>query len=309
MNDASAARYRTVGALCAAAAAMLFASKGIFAKFAYARGVSFELLVIVRALIALPLFWGFALLRESAGTIRGTRWKAIGAAAFAGVLCYYVGAVIDFYALTLIDASIERVLIFSYPAMVVFLDAAIRRRPPSRSVLAAALITWIGVFFSVGGFDAREIRENLLGAACVLLAAATYAIYFMVGERYTREIGASRFTLFAMTAATLALVAHAAIRGTAAQVPALDHASWALLLGLGVLCMFVPALLQAEGVRRIGAQRGAIVSTAGPPTTLVLAWVFFGERLTLMQFFGMALIVAGILSLELARIARRRLAD
>lgn len=285
---------------------MLFASKGIFAKFAYAHGVSFELLVIVRALVALPLFWGFALLRESAGTIRGTRWKAIGAAAFAGVLCYYVGAVVDFYALTLIDASIERVLIFSYPAMVVFLDATIRRRWPSRSVVAAALITWVGVFFSVGGFDTREIRENLLGAACVLFSAATYAIYFMVGERYTREIGASRFTLFAMSAATLALVVHAAVRGTATQLSSVDQTSWALLLGLGVLCMFVPALLQAEGVRRIGAQQGAIVSTAGPPTTLLLAWIFFGERLTPMQFFGMALIVAGILSLELARLARRR---
>lgn len=36
--------------------AMLFASKGIFGKWLYQRGVGFELLVAVRALIAMPLF-------------------------------------------------------------------------------------------------------------------------------------------------------------------------------------------------------------------------------------------------------------
>ena len=38
------------------------------------------------------------------------------AAVVAGITCYYVGAMVDFWALTLIDASIERVLLFSYPA-------------------------------------------------------------------------------------------------------------------------------------------------------------------------------------------------
>ena len=35
--------------------------------------------------------------------------------------------------------------------------------------------------------------------------------------------------------------------------------------------MFIPGLLQAEGVRRAGAQRAAIGSTIGPPTTIFLA--------------------------------------
>ena len=44
-----------------------------------------------------------------------------------------------------------------------------------------------------------------------------------------------------------------------------------LLVILGVACMFIPGLLQAEGMRRVGAQRAAIGSTIGPPTTIFLA--------------------------------------
>jgi drug/metabolite transporter (DMT)-like permease len=70
--------------------------------------------------------------------------------------------------------------------------------------------------------------------------------------------------------------------------------------------MFIPASLQAEGVRRIGAQRGAVLSTVGPPTTVVLAWALLGERLNAWQWLGIALIVAGILVLDLARASARR---
>ena len=70
---------------------------------------------------------------------------------------------------------------------------------------------------------------------------------------------------------------------------------------LAIVCMFLPASFQAEGVRRVGAQRGAVLSTVGPPTTVVLAWILLDERLTLWQWLGIALIVLGILVLDLER--------
>ena len=47
--------------LFVAGAAILFASKGLFGKALYQRGVGFELLVTVRAVLAVPLFAWFAL--------------------------------------------------------------------------------------------------------------------------------------------------------------------------------------------------------------------------------------------------------
>ena len=302
----------TAGAVCVALAAMLFATKGIFAKQLYSLGVGYVALVTIRATLALPLFWAFALHREGWQRIRGTPLPAVAAAAAVGALCYYAGALLDFLALTMIDASIERVLIFSYPAMVVLFTSLRDRRPPPRRVLLAAALTYLGIFFTMGGFDLVELRANLVGALLVLGSALSYAIYFLVSERYTREVGSSRFTLFAMTAAAAFLIPHFLLRHDAvAELAAITPAGWALLALIAVLCMFLPALLQAEGVRRIGAQRGAVLSTVGPPTTVVLAWALLGERLNGWQWLGIALIVAGILALDLARAAggARRDAD
>ena len=67
------------------------------------------------------------------------------------------------------------------------------------------------------------------------------------------------------------LALHFAVFRSFDELRALQAYDWMLLVILGVACMFIPGLLQAEGMRRVGAQRAAIGSTIGPPTTILLA--------------------------------------
>lgn len=306
-----------VGMLCVAVSAMLFASKGLFGKELYARGVGFELLVAVRACLAMPLFLWIALRRSPAPAVGGDeeakpldvrpapaarpRARAVLAAALAGITCYYVGALVDFWALTLIDASIERVLLFSYPAMVVLWHSIAARRMPETSILLAMFATYLGIFFAMGGVDLHELRANLFGASLVLVAALTTAIYFLIGERYTRELGSTRFAAIGMSSAAILLALHFVVLRSFDEIAALQAYDWVLLGILGIACMFIPGLLQAEGMRRVGAQRAAIGSTIGPPTTILLAAMFLNERLTGWQMLGTALIIASVLVLSLRK--------
>jgi len=314
------ARQR-LGMICVAGAAMLFASKGLFSKALYQRGVGFELLVTVRALLAMPLFVWVGLrahapavsgddeaqpLAVRAPPARRPRAGAVVAAVIAGVICYYVGAMLDFWALMLIDASIERVLLFSYPALVVLLGSVMQRRAPEARVVVAMFITYLGIFFAMGGVDFSELTQNLFGAGLVLIAALTTAIYFLIGERYTRELGSTRFAAIGMSASAVVLTVHFALFRSFDELRTLAAYDWMLLVVLAIFCMFVPGLLQAEGVRRVGAQRAAIGSTVGPPTTIVLAAIFFGERLNVWQLLGTAMIVGSVLVMSLgARPANR----
>jgi drug/metabolite transporter (DMT)-like permease len=289
--------------LMVAAAAMLFASKGIFGKLLYQRGVGFEVLVTVRALLAMPLFGWMALRAGTQPTDARPplRARAVLAAVIAGIVCYYVGALVDFWALMLIDASIERVLLFSYPAMVVLIGAVMDRRAPEARVVWAMLLTYVGIFFAMGGIDVAELRANLFGAALVLIAALTTAVYFLIGARYTRELGSTRFAAIAMISAALLLAVHFAVFRSFDEVRALQGYDWLLLAVLGIACMFLPGLLQAEGMRRVGASRAAIGSTVGPPTTILLAAIFFSERLNAWQILGSAMIVGSVLVLSVAK--------
>ena len=81
----------------------------------------------------------------------------------------------------------------------------------------------------------------------------------------------------------------------------LDRTSWLWMAVLVVFATVLPLYFVAEGVRRIGAERAAVASTAGPPAAAVLAIAVLGERLGLTQVIGIALIVGGILVLELRK--------
>jgi drug/metabolite transporter (DMT)-like permease len=299
-------RRQRLGMLFVAGAAILFASKGLFAKALYQRGVGFELLVAVRAVLAVPLFVWFAAranaparnVAEDAQAPQPMRARAVLAAVIAGITCYYVGALVDFWALTLIDASIERVLLFSFPAMVVLIGSVRKRRAPEAGVVAALIVTYIGIFFAMGGIDLSELRKNLFGASLVLVAALTTAIYFLIGERFTHELGSTRFAAIGMSASAAALALHFAVFRSFDEFHALHAYDWMLLVILGVFCVFIPGLLQAEGMRRVGAQRAAIGSTIGPPTTIFLAALFLGERLNAWQLLGSAMIVGSVVALS-----------
>jgi len=290
--------------LFVAGAAILFASKGLFSKALYQRGVGFELLVAVRAVLAMPLFAWIALRpgHDGAGVVRpAPRPRAVLAAAVAGIICYYIGAMVDFWALTLIDASIERVLLFSYPALVVLIGSLRARRAPETRVVVAMLVTYLGIFFAMGGVDLAELRQNLFGAGLVLIAALTTAVYFLIGERYTHELGSTRFAAIAMSASAVLVAAHFLVFRPLHELSELQAHDWLLLGVLAIACMFVPGLMQAEGVRRVGAQRAAIGSTVGPPTTIALAAIFLGERLNGWQLLGSAMIVASVLVLSVGK--------
>jgi drug/metabolite transporter (DMT)-like permease len=159
-------------------------------------------------------------------------------------------------------------------------------------------VTYVGIFFAMGGIDLHELRQNLFGAGLVLVAALTTAIYFLIGERYTRELGSTRFAAIGMSSAAVMLALHFIVFRSVGELRSLQAYDWMLLAVLGVLCMFIPGLLQAEGMRRVGAQRAAIGSTIGPPTTIVLAALFLGERLNVWQILGSAMIVCSVLVLS-----------
>ena len=305
MTSDSDLRARRLGMLCVAGAAILFASKGLFGKALYQRGVGFELLVTVRAVLAVPLFGWFAFRanapEKSGHERRAMPLRAVIAAAIAGIVCYYVGALLDFRALMLIDASVERVLLFSYPAMVMMIDAVLRKRAPEARLVVAMAVTYVGIFFAMGGIDLRELTQNLYGAGLVLVAALTTAIYFLIGERYTHALGSTRFAAIGMSSAAALLAIHFALFRSFDEIRALDAHDWMLLVVLGVACMFIPGLMQAEGMRRVGAQRAAIGSTIGPPTTIALAALFLNERLNVWQVLGSAMIIGSVLVLSLGK--------
>ena len=276
------------------------AAKGLFAKALYAQGMTYHDVAAVRSVLAIP---GFILVAAvSAHRFRGkpspkpTAMHLIAAAA-AGLWCYYFGALANFYALTLIQANVERALLFSYPAMVVLFSAITTRTIPSGSTMLALGTTSVGVLLVTGAADTQLSSDQWQGVFWVLFCSVTIACYFMANGALTRNMSSATFTLTAMTAAGTAFFIHHGLIMGWLNVE-LPGNSLPIMLGLVVFATVLPLFCVAEGIRRIGASRGALLSTVGPPATAFMAYLIYDERLSVLQLLGTALVVLSVALLE-----------
>lgn len=286
------------GVVFVIAGAVLLSFKGILAKLMYAQGGDPVTVSAVRSVLAVPGFWAWALLRVGPKRLfcvpPSTLLPVIGV----GLVSYYAGAMVNFYALTMIDAALERMLLFTYPLLVVTALAVIERRLPRPRVLVAMAVTYSGVVLAVGGLDASLFHANALGASLTLLSAAGVAAYYMVNANISKQIGSQTFTVYAMTAAGIGMGGHLLATRSLEDLAVLPVHFWGLMIFMVVAVTVLPLFLMGVGIARIGAARGSLISAIGPASTVFAAYLLLGERLAIGQVVGSALIVAGILVLE-----------
>jgi len=268
--------------------------------------MDYQSLATLRAFLALPIFWAWAMLVSQPLRNAIDYPKAVVVAAGAGFAGYYLGALANFYALTLIGAALERVILFSYPAFILLGRWLVDGRRPNTRAMVAVISTWAGVFLAIGGIDKELLAANWEGALWVLVSGVAMAFYFLANDRVTDQIGSVTFTVFAMSAACLGLTVHGMLNG-GVHWPADPEVPW-LMAGLILAATVTPLFLISEGIRLIGAERAAIITTIGPIATMVLAWWILNELLALQQAAGAVLVICGILVLELGRAKTPRLA-
>ena len=139
-----------------------------------------------------------------------------------------------------------------------------------------------------------------------MLGSAGFFAYFMIAnERVAIVTGSVPFIVHATLAAVVALVAHAVFvsgDGFAAVFALPSHAFWLIAL-MTALTNVLPLFLLSASIKRIGAQRVAVVSTIGPPSTFIMASLILGEAMHTVQIFGAGLIITSTVVLETRRAA------
>ncbi len=113
-----------------------FSFKAILIKLAYAwHPVDAVTLLALRMLFSAPFFVAMAWWAGRRPDAPADRSLATGCKlAWLGFIGYYLASLLDFMGLVYITASLERLVLFLYPTMVVLLSALMRGRPITRRV-------------------------------------------------------------------------------------------------------------------------------------------------------------------------------
>ncbi|HYQ05262.1 MAG TPA: DMT family transporter [Polyangiaceae bacterium] len=287
-----AARTRVVGALVVFVSSIAFSTKAILVKLAYRHGVDSVSLLALRFGFSAPFFaygaFGAQLRGQPAKSL--SRRDVLTLIAL-GVLGYYLASLSDFIGLRYISAGLERLILFVYPTLVVMIEAGLFKIRLERRQALALLVTYAGIFLAFRGELGSLGSDVPRGAAWVFGSALTYAIYLIGAGRMVPKLGSQRFTALALLAATAAVLLHACLTG--AKLVGLPPEAYVIGLVMALVATVLPAFLLARGIALLGSGPAAIVSTVGPVSTIVLAYLVLQEAISATEFLGTALVVSG----------------
>jgi drug/metabolite transporter (DMT)-like permease len=162
--------------------------------------------------------------------------------------------------------------------------------------LAGIVLGLGGVVLLVGPEALRGLSGSVLGQLAVVGASLSYAIAGVYGRRHERfsplQFSAGMLSATALLSLPLALLLEQPL-SAAPSMPAVGA-----VVGLALLSSAVAYLLYFRILARAGVTNVLLVTMLIPVSALILGAIFLGERPAPGTFPGMALILAGLLTVD-----------
>jgi drug/metabolite transporter (DMT)-like permease len=279
------------GLLLAVAGSIAFSAKAIIVKLAYRHGVDPVTLLMYRMLLALPFFLAMAWW-AGRGQPALNRQDALGILVL-GICGYYLSPFLDFLGLVYISASLERLILYLNPTLVLVLGwLLLGKRIGQRQAMAMA-ISYAGVLLVFGHEASVAGADVALGALLVLLSALSYAIYLVYSGQLVQRLGALRLAGWATSVACVLCIGQFVLLRPWSAAQVAEPVLWLSLLNATV-CTALPVLLVMMAVERIGPALTAQVGMIGPMSTLLMGVWILGEPFNGWIVVGTALVLGGV---------------
>ena len=279
------------GLLLAVFGSIAFSGKAIIVKLAYRYGVDAVTLIMYRMLFALPIFAAMAWW-ASRGKLPLARRDWLGVL-WLGFTGYYLASFLDFAGLAYISASLERLILYLNPTLVLLLGLVLYQRRIAGPQIFGMAISYSGVVLVFGHEITLQGSNTAWGALLVILSAVSYALYLVYSGELVKRLGSMRLVGLATSVACLCcLLQFALLRPLSAAVVA-PEVIWLSILN-ATLCTAAPVLMVMMAIERIGASMAAQTGMVGPLSTILMGVVILGEPFTAWVAAGTVLVITGI---------------
>lgn len=277
-----------IGAIC-------FSAKAIFIKLTYQQfDIDDITLLTLRFGMSLPFFMIIGLFRYKKGHFKAVSGKDFGIIALLSLLGYYWASWFDFRGLQYISAGLERIILFSYPTLVIIFSSIFLGKKISRNGVIALVITYLGIAIIALDPKILSSKNFALGAGLVLISSVTYALYLTFGGEMIKKYGSINFNTLAMIFSSVYVIIHFEAF-TNVAIFELPDGVYLYGLALAIVSTVIPTFLVMEGIKLLGAGLGSIVGSIGPVATVILGYIFLGETLSLQEILGSVLVLIGVL--------------
>jgi len=297
MNKEAKIKISLAGFMFTFIGAILFSTKAVIVKKAFADiKVDALSLLAVRMICAVPFYLVVAFYKTNQGSNTKLTRKQWGFLFVLGLMGYYISSFLDFVGLQYISAGLERLILFLYPTITVLITTFFFKQKISTIQKLALLVTYTGI--AIAFFGELKIDTGnpnfYWGSSLIFLCAITYGFFIAGSGQLIPQIGATKFTAYAMTVACLGVLAHFFINGNFTVIESGNTTFWLYGVLLAVVATVIPTFLISAGLKKMGSNNVAIISSVGPVSTIIQAHFILGEQIFAAQIIGTVLVIAGV---------------
>ena len=199
--------------------------------------------------------------------------------------------VIWFESLRFTSVASSTVLVALQPLFSILFGYLLLSEKADRTQLTGCAIAILGSVI-IGGGDMMISGKALFGDLLALIAAALIPLYFLIGQVIRRKRSAVTYSVVSYSASTAALFLYVLVKGD--PLTGYPAGTWWSLIGLALIAtvggQFVFTLL----LRKVPATAVTMSILGEPVGTIILAFLILGERISMQQFLGIALILLGL---------------
>ena len=272
---------------------ILFSGKAILVKLSYRYGVSSEVLLALRMILAFPLFWVVYYFSRNYEQHTKLSFKDLIKLMWLGFSGYFLSSYLDFLGLSYISAGLERIVLYLTPAIVVLISYFFLHKPISRLQWISIVIGYLGVVLAfIEDLDTKG-NDGWLGVGLVFASACLYANYLIFSGEMVKRVGSIRLVTYASSFSTLFGI----IQITLISPNELFHQpSEVYILSLinALFCTVMPIFMIMISVQRMGSSLTAQSGILGPVSTLFMGWYFLQEKISLFQICGLVLVIISV---------------
>jgi len=281
-------------------ATILLSIRPIIVKLCYLENITVHDLLYYRFLIAAPLILSFSIFAKGikANLEILKNKKILINIFFAGFFGYYLATMTDFYSLSLIDANINRIILYSFPIYVILINFIKNKEKPSSKFIIIFLIIEICLFIIFTDSKNNHKIISQLGIILAFISAISYACYIIINQETGKKISSIIFTNYAILFSFLFLNIHFFITNPPNNILIYSQKAIILLIILAIFCTFLPLLLISEAIKLIGANEASLVNLSGPILTLIFSSLILKESLSSTQLIACLLVITAIASLK-----------
>lgn len=269
---------------------IIWSSSFVFVKLAMAQAGPFTI-VGVRYTLGFLVLLPILVAGKPHPRLSRRSWLIMAALGLTG---YTVGNSVMYLSLYTITPTTASLILSLIPLPILFLGIFwLRETPSGRQVLGVAVCLLGSLLFLLPGWTRSEPVGLLLCAAGMI----SMTLFGLLGRLVARDNEVNTLTLTALPLGIgggSMLIIALLVEGW----PHLAPGIWALLLLLGIVNTAFAYLTYNHALQTLTALEINILFNLGPLGTALIAWGLLGDRLTLVQWAGMLLVIVGIVGVQ-----------